>query len=257
MSYDWRAPAPEQTTLEWFDEQDRRSREAHRYFSLEELMRLDEIAARQVLEIGVGAGLHAEMLARAGARLTGIDLTQAAVERTRRRFALKGLDAELEQWDAEQPRDDFERRFDVVWSWGVIHHSARTALIVRNVASWLRDDGRFAGMVYHRDSTSALVALVLDGVVRGRLRRQAIDEILWQSSDGFSARFYPAEQWRDLLLAFFEEASVAVTGSEGDVVPLPRVLRRPVIARISPERARAALARRGSFVTFEARGPRR
>jgi hypothetical protein len=42
----------------------------------------------------------------------------------------------------------------------------------------------------------------------------------------FTSRHYPADQWRDLLLGFFEDASVDVSGYESDAVPLPRTLRR-------------------------------
>ena len=45
-----------------------------------------------VLEIGVGLGADHQRFAQAGARLTGIDLTERAVEHTRRRFELFGLE---------------------------------------------------------------------------------------------------------------------------------------------------------------------
>jgi SAM-dependent methyltransferase len=195
-------------------------------------------------------------MARAGARITGIDLTAAAVERTQRRFALRGLEGDFQQWDAELPRADFVGRFDYVWSWGVIHHSARTARIVRNVEQWVTESGVFAGMVYHRDSTSAAVA-ILRSWFYGRAFTQSIDEALWRSTDGFTARFYPADQWRDLLLGFFADASVEVTGNEPDAVPLPRAL-RVVVARLIPARIRdRIIARAGSFVLFEAQKPLR
>ncbi len=140
---------------------------------------------------------------------------------------------------------------------GVIHHSARTVRIVRNVENWLKDSGSFGGMVYHRDSTSAAAALLRDGILRGKLLSQSVDETLWRNTDGFSARFYPAEQWRDILLGFFREADLNVTGIETDVLPLPRVLRRRLIGRIPPSRRNRILQRGGSFVTFRASGPLR
>ena len=263
MNYDWRGELrPQELDLAWYDEQDRRSIETHRHFAtdrvpFDRLIPYDSLRTAEVLEIGVGSGLHAELLARAGANLTGIDLTDAAIHRTRRRFELKGLQANLEQWDAERPRPDFDRRFDFAWSWGVVHASARTARIVRNVANWLVDGGRFAGMVYHRDSTSSWTALLRDGVLRGRLASRSVDEILWQSSDGFTARHYPADQWQDLLLGFFEGASVDISGYDSDVVPLPRRLRQPLFKKLSNRRIENALHRRGSFVIFNAAEPLR
>ena len=262
MTYDWSAASPNDRGVAWFDEQDRLNVEAHRFFAtdrqpFDRLIPFEQLRGKRVLEIGVGAGFHSELMARAGADVTGIDLTDAAVSTTRRRFELKGLQGRFLQWDAEQTSQDFTGSFDFIWSWGVIHHSARTGRIVRNVASWLNDTGRFAGMVYHRESMSAAVALTLDGLLRGKLWSGSIDETLWRSTDGFSARFYPAEIWRDFLLGFFDEAAVDVSGLESDVLPLPRALRKVVVDRISLPRARAMLARWGSFVTFDATRPLR
>ena len=262
MTYDWSMASSNDRSLAWFDEQDRRNIEAHRFFATDQhpfdrLIPFQQIRGKRVLEIGVGAGFHSELMARAGADVTGIDLTDAAVATARRRFDLKGLDGRFLRWDAEQPSSDLQGRFDFVWSWGVIHHSARTGRIVRNVANWLSDEGRFAGMVYHRESMSAAVAVALDGLLRGKLLSRSIDETLWRSTDGFSARFYPAEIWRDLLLGFFEDAAVDVSGLESDILPLPRALRKAVVRRIPLRRARAMLARWGSFVTFDATRPLR
>jgi 2-polyprenyl-3-methyl-5-hydroxy-6-metoxy-1,4-benzoquinol methylase len=261
MTYDWRGETQvEALAPEWFDDQDRRSVATHRHFAtdrtaFDRLIPYASLAGQEVLEIGVGSGFHAELMARAGAVVTGIDLTEAAVERTMCRFDLKGLSGHFEQWDAEQPRPDFEGRFAFVWSWGVIHHSSRTARIVRNIERWLATNGRFSGMVYHRNSTSASVALVLDGILRGKLLSSSVDEILWRRADGFSARFYAADQWRDLLLGFFEEASVAVTGTDVDVLPLPRRLRSRLVPYVSANLQNRVLARFGSFVIFDARKP--
>lgn len=261
MTYDWREDSPsEPPSLQWLGEQDRRNEDAHRHFAtdripFDRLIPYDTLRGKRVLEIGVGSGYHAELLARAGAEVTGIDLTQTAIERTLRRFELKDLHGHFEQWDAEEGRANFVEQFSFIWSWGVIHHSARTARIIRNAARWLTTDGCFAGMVYHRHSTSASVALLLDGILRGKLVSSSVDEILWRRADGFTARFYPADQWRDLLLGFFEEASVAVTGTDADVLPLPRRLRSRLVPYISANLQDQVLSRFGSFVIFDARKP--
>jgi SAM-dependent methyltransferase len=262
MTYDWRASARlEPGSPAWFDDQDRRCDRQHAHFlgdrpAFELLLGDVPWSVTDVLEIGVGAGYHAELLARRGARVTGIDLAAPAVELTRRRFALKGLPGSFETWDAEGDRADYHGRFDVIWSWGVIHHSARTARIVRNVHRWLRGEGRFAGMVYHRDSMRLPVALVRDWVIGRNWRTHSVDEALWRNADGFSARFYPSDQWRDLLLAFFDEAETSVQGLDVDAVPLPQPLRRVVWTRLPPASRQRALRRLGHFLLFRARGPR-
>jgi SAM-dependent methyltransferase len=262
MTYDWRQSAGlEWGSPAWFDDQDRRSDEQHAHFlagrpPFELLLGDASLAGKEVLEIGIGSGYHAELLARRGARVTGIDLAAQAVDLTRKRFVIKNLIGTFETWDAERDRTDFHRRFDLIWSWGAIHHSAYTARIVRNAHRWLREDGQFAGMVYHRDSMRLPVALVRDWVIQRNWREHSVDEALWRSTDGFSARFYPADQWRDLLLAFFDAAETSVQGLDVDLIPLPQPFRRVLWTRLSPTAQEGRLRRLGHFLLFRARCPR-
>ena len=167
MDYDWHGHNPFQRgSTEWFDQMDAILIDAQRLFATEvrpfdRVMPLDALAGRRVLEIGCGMGLHAEIMASAGAILTAVDLTPTAVEMTRRRLALKGLKADVHLCDGEQlPFPD--RHFDFVWSWGVIHHSARTGRIVRQIARVLRPDGECRVMVYNRNGVPARLSLLVN-----------------------------------------------------------------------------------------------
>ena len=81
---------------------------------------------KDVLEIGVGMGADHLQGAQAGPRsLTGIDLTSKAVGLTRARLALSGASSRLLVSDAENLPFPAES-FDLVDSWGVLHHSPRT-----------------------------------------------------------------------------------------------------------------------------------
>jgi len=261
MDYDWRSHDRDaKSEREWFDEQDEMNARVHAHFAtdripFDRLIPYARLAKREVLEIGIGSGFHSELIAGVGARVTGIDITEAAIARTKARFGIKGLRGHFDRWDAEQARPEFWNRFDFVWSWGVVHHSSRTARIIRNVAEWVTDAGEFGGMVYNRDSLPAIRALVGNGVVKGRLLSRTSDEILWSTADGFSARFYSTDQWRDLLMGFFEKAEVSVTGQVSDVLPIPRGLRQVIAPRVSPAWRDRTLARFGSFIIFRASQP--
>jgi SAM-dependent methyltransferase len=111
----------------------------------------DGARGEEVLEIGVGLGSDFLRFVRAGARATGVDLTQHAVELVRRRLDLEGLDADVLQADAEQlPFADAS--FDRIYSWGVLHHSPDTDRAVREAIRVLRPGGRLCVMLYARHS---------------------------------------------------------------------------------------------------------
>src|SRR4051794_7265307 len=67
---------------------------------LPEFARVEDVCGRDVLEVGVGIGADHQLFAQAGARLSGIDLTERAVDHTRRRLELFGLASDLRVADA-------------------------------------------------------------------------------------------------------------------------------------------------------------
>jgi 2-polyprenyl-3-methyl-5-hydroxy-6-metoxy-1,4-benzoquinol methylase len=260
MSYDWRDERQEEPgSASWFDRMDRDILDSARLFAtrdqpLDQIIPLSQLAGKRVLEIGCGMGFHSETMIRAGAQLTAIDLTQTAVDMTRRRLQLRGLKGEILQADAEQlPFDD--RSFDFVWSWGVIHHSARTGRIVRQIARVLRPNGECRVMVYNRQGAAARMNLLVHHYLKGGFLSRSVEETLSASTDGFSARYYTKEQFEDLFRAFFEEVSSEIWGQVADVLPLPRRLREPLSRLVSDSYMRAAQARRGSFLFLQARRP--
>jgi ubiquinone/menaquinone biosynthesis C-methylase UbiE len=103
---------------------------------------------KDLLEVGVGAGTDFVNWVRHGARATGVDLTARGVELTRERLALEGLHADVRTADAE--RLPFEEgSFDIVYSYGVLHHSPDTATAIGEVRRVLRPGGTALVMIYH------------------------------------------------------------------------------------------------------------
>jgi SAM-dependent methyltransferase len=106
-------------------------------------------SGKKVLEIGVGLGSDHQKFAEAGAYLYGIDLTPRAVEHTSRRLALFGLSSNLAVGDAENltfPED----AFDLVYSWGVLHHSPDTPRAISEVLRVLKPGGTAKIMIYSK-----------------------------------------------------------------------------------------------------------
>ncbi len=108
---------------------------------------------KRVLEIGCGIGTEAINFARAGAEYTGIELSAVSLDLTRQRFECFGLPGTLVHADAER-LDQHVRRasFDLIYSFGVIHHTPNPEAIIRQARRAIHPDGEFRLMLYARDS---------------------------------------------------------------------------------------------------------
>ena len=106
---------------------------------------------RDVLEVGCGLGTDAINFARAGARYTGVDLTEGSIAMVEARFKHENLDATLRVADAERlPFADAS--FDLFYSHGVLHHTPDTQRAIDEAYRVLRPGGTAMVMLYHRNS---------------------------------------------------------------------------------------------------------
>jgi SAM-dependent methyltransferase len=112
----------------------------------------------KVLEIGCGMGTDGAQFARAGADYTGIDLTNAAVELARKRFAASELKGDFLVIDGEN-LDFANDSFDLVYSHGVLHHTPDIEAAVREIHRVLKPGGRAMVMLYHRGSYNYRVGI--------------------------------------------------------------------------------------------------
>ena len=117
-------------------------------------MPLAKIKGKQVLEVGPGAGGHSALFARHGAVVTAIDITPSRAKATAAKFRLLGADAEgcrAMQGDTEAlPFADGS--FDIVYSNGVLHHTADTEKALDEVFRVLKPGGRAVIMLYCKSS---------------------------------------------------------------------------------------------------------
>lgn len=116
---------------------------------IEGFARFGETEGQRVLEIGVGLGADHQRFAEAGAITTGIDLTSRAITHVTSRLALFGLKSDLSTADAENLPFSASS-FDVVYSWGVIHHSPNTPKAVAEIHRVLASGGEARVMIYHK-----------------------------------------------------------------------------------------------------------
>jgi len=125
-----------------------------------------------VLDVGSGQGIDLIGFARAGAHVTGIDLTPRHVELARAHLASLGLSGEVVDGDAERmPFEDAS--FDFVSSNGVLHHTPNVDIALREIFRVLRPGGTARILLYNKRSWHYLLQQVLwRGLIEGRLRKE-------------------------------------------------------------------------------------
>lgn len=227
MRYDWNAPVTAAPgTRAWFEEIDRRSFASHIVPQGREpfdgLIPYGDLNGRDVLEIGVGMGSHAQILARRARRFVGVDMTTAAVQATRQRFKVFGLRGSVLQMDGERLAFP-SHSFDLVWSWGVIHHSANTRRILEEIRRVLRATGEARIMVYHK---AFVPWYVYDGFLRGVLQGRrwkygSTASVVQSITDGALARYYTRHAWSEVTRGLFQVKELGVYGNRGEALPIP------------------------------------
>jgi SAM-dependent methyltransferase len=143
---------------------------------------------RRLLEVGCGIGTDLVRFARGGARVTGIDLSQTAIDLARRNFALNNLAAEeLRVGNGEQLPYGNES-FDVVYGHGVIQYTASPEQLIRECHRVLKPGGTAIFMVYNRVSWLNALSKVM--------------KVALEHEDAPVLRKYSIAEFRELLKPF-------------------------------------------------------
>lgn len=209
----------ERDSLKWFE-----AVEDHRYRVepfIHSIAQFTRHRGRKVLEVGVGAGTDHLQFARAGADLYGVDLTDAAIETTRARLAWYGLTSQLQRIDAEAlPFPD--NTFDVVYSWGVIHHADHPATITAEVQRVLKPGGVFIGMFYRSRSLTVARVWIRNALLKGKpwisARKAVFDHV-----ESVGTKCYTDKELRKMFsVSGFDDVSITPLLTVGDLHKLPR-----------------------------------
>ena len=138
----------------------------------------DGYQGKRLLEVGFGTGTDLLQFARGGALVTGVDITPRSIEIARRRFEVYSQPGEFAIGDAEGLSFP-DLSFDVVYSFGVLHHTPGTEGAVREIHRVLKPGGRAIVMLYHRRSLYYWGSLVLrHGLLGGELFKAGMAEIM-------------------------------------------------------------------------------
>lgn len=177
--------------------------------------RFDDSAGKRVLEIGVGLGADHQRFAQAGAHLTGIDLTKRAIEHTRHRLAVFGLISQLATGDAEN-LELSDESFDLVYSWGVLHHSPDTQKAINEVHRVLKKGGEARVMIYHKWSLVGLMLWIRYGLLALR-PWVTLSEIYARHLESPGTKAYSVLEARKLFSSF-NEVRIQTVLTHGDLL---------------------------------------
>src|SRR5947208_9448784 len=116
-----------------------------------------------------------EQWLKAGAIASGVDLSTASLARAQRRCELAGLTPDLSRADAEN-LPFASNSFDVVYSYGVMHHSPNTAKCLKEAWRVLKPDGEARIMLYHHASLTGIMLWLRYGIWRAQSIRRCVSE---------------------------------------------------------------------------------
>jgi ubiquinone/menaquinone biosynthesis C-methylase UbiE len=166
----------------------------------------------RILEIGVGMGADYVEWLKAGAAATGIDLSSRSLEKARRRCLQAGYPPDLRLGDAEHllfPDDTF----DVVYSYGVMHHSPDTAQCLREAWRVLKPGGQIRVMLYHHPSLTGIMLWLRYGLLWGwSIRRAVYDHLESPGTKTFTQNEVQS------MMTGFENVAMQQVFSPGDLL---------------------------------------
>ena len=113
----------------------------------------EKYRGQRVLEVGCGIGTAGINFARYDVLYTGVELSQVSLDLAKRRFEVYGVEGDFYQGNAEN-LDQFlpAQTFDMIYCWGVVHHTPRPELVIKQMSQYLDSGGELKLMVYARNS---------------------------------------------------------------------------------------------------------
>ncbi len=112
---------------------------------------------KEVLEVGCGIGTSLISFLRAGAKVTACDLSSKSIEIAQKRLEVYHYSCNLYCANAEE--FVLPQKFDLIYSFGVIHHTPEPKNIIKNMRAMIKEDGEIRIMLYSFCSYKAFNAM--------------------------------------------------------------------------------------------------
>jgi 2-polyprenyl-3-methyl-5-hydroxy-6-metoxy-1,4-benzoquinol methylase len=188
-------------TKKYFDEVEKK-----KYFVEPHIPAFAEFSAwkgKKVLEIGCGIGTESVNFARNGAEITAIDISSRSIQLTKERFKLYDLQGQFFVSNAEELDKELGgKKFDLIWSFGVIHHTPHPKLVFQNMKNLLSLNGEIRIMLYSKISHKLFFLMKETGIWDYSKMEHLIAQYAEAQSGCPIAYTYTFDELRELLEGF-------------------------------------------------------
>ena len=105
---------------------------------------------RRVLEVGCGIGTAANSFIENGAIYKGFDISKKSIELAKKRLDIFNLKGEVQEGNIENYTS--KEQYDLIYSFGVLHHTPNIQEAIKNIYKLLKEGGTFKLMLYAKNS---------------------------------------------------------------------------------------------------------
>lgn len=140
-------------TKEYFDEVEQR-----KYFvepHIPGFAQFERWKGKKVLEVGCGIGTDTINFARAGANVSAVDLSDESLKIAKQRAKVFELDDRIVFYQANAEELTYIvpiESFDLIYSFGVIHHTPEPRNAITQIKRYMNSDSEFKLMLYAKNS---------------------------------------------------------------------------------------------------------
>lgn len=119
------------------------------------------LSGRKILDVGCGGGLLSEAMAKAGAQVTGIDMSPDALSVARLHALDSGVDVDYQQITAEEFAAEHAGQFDIVTCLEMLEHVPNPSTVIAACASLVKPGGRVIFSTLNRTLKAKLLGVYM------------------------------------------------------------------------------------------------